>query len=421
MTSLSFLGACNEVGSSGILVDTGTEKILMDYGVKINQDPIQYPEEVKTKLNSILLTHGHLDHSGAIPYLFHQGQKCPLIGQDITRPFVRMLWHDTIKIAKMEGIECRFTDYDIKRGLKKYQPVSYRKPVKIGGTKITSFDAGHIPGSSMFLLETNGKKILYTGDFNSEDTQLISGCDWNIPKPDILITESTYAGKEHPDRQNEEMKFVKFVKDTLANDGVAVVSSFAISRSQEALLILEKYGIKAKVYIDGMAKKATDIINKYPHLLIEYNSVKNAMTRLGVKYIQHRAQREKIIKGPCVIITTSGMLCGGAVVYYLKKLHGNEDCSLSLTGFQVSETEGDNLLRTGRYVHDDLDLKVKMDVRKFDFSAHASDSNLNEFIEEMGPKKVFCVHGDDTKGFADRLNDKGIDAESPTRGQEFKL
>jgi len=115
------------------------------------------------------------------------------------------------------------------------------------------------------------------------------------------------------------------------------------------------------------------------------------------------------------------MLCGGAVVYYLKKLHGNEDCSLSLTGFQVSETEGDNLLRTGRYVHDDLDLKVKMDVRKFDFSAHASDSNLNEFIEEMGPKKVFCVHGDDTKGFADRLNDKGIDAESPTRGQEFKL
>ncbi|PIX50660.1 MAG: MBL fold metallo-hydrolase, partial [Candidatus Aenigmarchaeota archaeon CG_4_8_14_3_um_filter_37_24] len=92
----------------------------------------------------------------------------------------------------------------------------------------------------------------------------------------------------------------------------------------------------------------------YPHLQKEYNSVNNAITRMGVKFVEHPAQRKKIIKNPCVVVTTSGMLSGGAVVYYLKKLHGREDCSLALTGFQVPDTEGDRLLKTGRYVHDDV-------------------------------------------------------------------
>jgi len=421
LTSLSFLGACNEVGSSAILVDTGTEKILMDYGVKISKTPIEYPEKITERLNSVLLTHTHLDHSGGIPYLFHQGQKCPVIGQEITRPFSRMLWNDSIKIARLEEMQCRFNDTDVKRALKKYQPINYRKPVKIGQSTITSYDAGHIPGSSMFFVQTNGKKILYTGDFNTDDTQLVAGCDWDIPSPDVLITESTYAGREHPNRENEERKFVEMVRDTLANDGVAVLSSFAIARSQELLLILDKYGFKVPVYVDGMAKKATTIINDYPHLQKEYNSVSNAMKAMNVKFIEHHAQRKKIIKNPCIIITTSGMLCGGAVVYYLKRLHDREDCSLALTGFQVPDTEGDKLLKTGRYLHDDLDLKVNMQVRKFDFSAHASHSDLVDFIGKMGAKKVFCVHGDNTKGFADELSTQGVDAEAPSRGQEFEI
>ncbi|MBL7170278.1 MAG: MBL fold metallo-hydrolase [Candidatus Aenigmarchaeota archaeon] len=421
MTSLSFLGACNDVGSSAILVDTGSEKILMDYGVKLKENPIEYPEEVKEKLNSILLTHSHLDHSGAVPYLFHNGQNCSVIGQEITRPFSRMLWFDSIKIAKLEGTKCRFNDTDVRRVLKKYQVVDYRKPVKIGKATVTSYDAGHIPGSAMFLLETNGKKILYTGDFNTDDTRLLSGCDRDIPSPDILITECTYGGKEHPDREKEERKFIEMIRGTLANDGVAVVACFAIARSQEALLILNDYGIKAPVYIDGMTQKATTIVNNYPHLQKDYNSVKNAMARMGVKFIEHPMQRRKVIKNPSIVITTSGMLSGGPVAYYLKKLHDREDCSLILTGFQVPDTEGDRLLKTGRYVHDDVDVKVDMNVRKFDFSAHASNSDLIDFVKKMNAEKVFCVHGDNTKGFAEELCSEGKNAIGPSRGESYSV
>jgi putative mRNA 3-end processing factor len=266
MGKLSFLGACSEVGSSGVLVDTGTEKILMDYGVKVGEDPIEYPEEVKNKLNSILLTHTHLDHSGAIPYLYHQKQKCPLIGQEITLPFSRMLWKDSLKIAKMEGKKIRFTGHDVRRAVKKFRAIDYRTPFRIGKSRVTAYDAGHIPGSCMFLVENGEKKILYTGDFNTDGTRLLAGCDWDIPTPDILVTEATYAGKEHPNRQNEERNFIQMVNDTLANDGIAVVACFAIARSQEVMLILDNYGIKVPVYVEGMARQATDIINDYRHL-----------------------------------------------------------------------------------------------------------------------------------------------------------
>ncbi|MBD3155944.1 MAG: MBL fold metallo-hydrolase [Candidatus Aenigmarchaeota archaeon] len=419
MTKVSFLGACNEVGSSAVLVDTGTEKMVMDYGVKLQEDPVQYPEEVKGKLNSILLTHTHLDHSGAVPYLYHQGQKCPLIGQDITLPFSRMLWYDSIKIAKMEGKRIKFNGHDIRRSVKKFRGVEYRKPFKIGKSRVTSYDAGHIPGSSMFFIENGGKKILYTGDFNTDDTRLLAGCDWDIPKPDVLVTESTYAGKEHPNREEEERKLIEVVNDTIANDGIAVIACFAIARSQEVMLILDNYGIKAPVYVEGMARQATDIVNDHPHLQNEYNSLKRAMKNMNVKYIQHHMQRKKIAKDPCVVITTSGMLSGGAVVYYLKRLHNREDCSLIMTGFQVPDTEGDNLLKTGRYVHEELDFKVKMNVNKFDFSAHSSDSDIISFIQKLSPKKVFCVHGERTDTFANDLNSKGFDAVSPKKGEEF--
>ncbi|MEM5792900.1 MAG: MBL fold metallo-hydrolase [Candidatus Aenigmatarchaeota archaeon] len=418
---ISFLGACNEVGSSGILVDTGTEKILMDYGIKIQENPIQYPEDVREKVSCILLTHAHLDHSGGIPYLFNKGQNCPLMGQDITKPFSKMLWYDSLKIASMDDTQIRFSEKDIKRSLRKYNSIEYRKPFSIGKTKIMALDAGHIPGSCMFLLETQNKRILYTGDFNTEDTRLIRGCDWEVPKVDILITESTYAGKEHPEREKEEGKFAEMVRETLLNDGVVVISSFAIARAQEVLLILENFGFKSNIFIDGMTQKATNIINKYPHLQKRYNSVKSSLKKMKVRFIQHPAQRKRVIKKPSIIITTSGMLSGGAVVYYLKHLHDRENCSLILTGFQVPDCEGDRLLKTGRYVYGELDLKVKMNVKKFDFSAHSSDSNLLEFIERVRPKKVFCVHGDSTPNFSERLCSMGFKAEAPFKGQEIEV
>jgi len=418
---LSFLGGTREVGRSAILFQTGNENILLDYGIKIEKKPTEYPSPVDVKLNGILLSHAHLDHSGAVPVLFHQKQKCPVYGLEITRPFSRLLWFDSLKISRCEGEKTMYTEKDIRTALKKFIPVRYHEPFTLGRTRITPFDAGHIPGSAMFLLEVEGKKVLYTGDLKLSDTRLTGGADMDIPDVDVLIIESTYAQREHPDRQEEELKFMDAIKYAVTNGGLAIVPCFALARSQEVLLILDEYELNYPIYIDGMAQKATNIINRYPYLQREYNCVRKALVRTGAKFVDHPARRRKIIKQSCVVITTSGMLTGGAVVYYIKKLFDRQDCSLLLTGFQMPGTEGANLLKTGRYIHDSLDLEVKMFVKKFDFSSHASRSELFEFVKKVRPKKVFCVHGDKTNNFADELQACGFDAVAPSQDESFTV
>jgi putative mRNA 3-end processing factor len=125
--------------------------------------------------------------------------------------------------------------------------------------------------------------------------------------------------------------------------------------------------------------------------------------------------RNKIIRNPCVILSTSGMLNGGPIVWYIKKLFDDENCSLVLSSFQVEGTPGKILLETGKYINEKagLDLKLKMFVRKLDFSSHLGKSELFEFIEKVNPEKVFCIHGDHTQEFALELKEKGFDAIAP--------
>jgi putative mRNA 3-end processing factor len=419
---LSFLGAVREVGRSAILFDVNTEKILLDYGVKINVKPTQYPKEVKTRLNAILLSHSHLDHSGAVPMLYHQNQTCPVYALEITRPLSKMLLIDSYKVSRHEGEPERYQKKDIKTAIKNFRAIEYKKPFNVGKVRVTFFDAGHIPGSCMTLLETRNKKILYTGDFRLSETRLISGADKDIPEVDVLITESTYSDREHPDRMKEERKMIEAIEDTIVKNGVALISCFALARTQEIILILDEYELNCPIYLDGMSKKATRIINSYPELQREYNSIKRALERLEVKPINNPKMRKKIIKKPCVIVSSSGMLTGGPVVHYIEKMFDRKECTLILTGFQVPGTEGATLLQTGRYIHEDLDLELKMSVRKFDFSSHASRTELFSFVKKVNPNKVFCIHGENTQRFAQELREEhGFDAVAPKDDKVYTL
>jgi len=411
MIQLSFLGAMQTVGASGILVDTGTEKILLDYGTKIREVPPQFPIPIQGKPDAILLSHAHLDHSGGIGIFAANSQGCPIYSINVTKPLTELLLLDSLKISHEEGVSLPFKKRDVEQTMKNFVLIPYRKQFKLHSTKFEFFDAGHIPGSAMILLSFGNKNLLYTGDLKTTDTRLLKKADLDLPKIDYLITESTYSDREHANRKEQEKELVKIIDETLAVDGHCLIAGFAVGRLQEILLILDKHGIDYPVYLDGMAKKATTIINQHKSLLKEPESLDKALKR--VEYVGSERSRKRALKRPSVILTTSGMLTGGPVIWYLKKLYADRRSSLVLTGWQLEDTPGKILLETGRLITKDLDLEVKMFVKRLDFSAHAGRSELFEFIEKLNPEKVFCVHGDHTEEFASELREKGFDAVAP--------
>lgn len=411
MIQLSFHGAIACVGASAVLVDTGTEKIVMDYGTKIRETPTVFPIPIQGKPDAVIVSHTHLDHAGGIPIFSANGNSVPIYGISVTKPLSELLLLDSIKISREEGAELPFAKTDVKNTMKNFVPIEYRKPFKVHKTEVTAFDAGHIPGSIMTYLDFGKKSLLYTGDFNTNSTRLLKKAEENLPDIDVLITESTYSDRDHQDRKQQEKRLIEIIEDTLSSDGTCFVAGFAVGRIDEILLVLNHFGVDYPIYVDGMAKKAITIINQHRDLLKIPGELDKILK--DVQYVEGESMRKRIVKNPCVILSTSGMLTGGPIVNYIKKFYNDRNSSLVLTSFQLEGTPGKNLLETGKFVTGDLDLDMKMFVKRLDFSSHVGKKELFEFVKKVNPERIYCVHGDHTEEFANELNQQGFNAIAP--------
>ena len=423
---LKFLGGAREVGRSGVLLDTGNEKILLDYGIKIiteAEGPLQEPEiplKVSLDLDGVLLSHAHLDHSGFVPNLYHRGYRGSLYTTATTLDLARILLKDSIKLADIRNQEKHFFKKDLDVMERNEYRITYGQQFYIEKTSIGVYDAGHIPGSVSFHLDTGKKTLVYSGDIKVRDTELLRGLEPIRESTDILIMESTYGDREHPDREEQERELVSKVKETLEMGGVAMLPCFAVGRAQEVLLILKKYGLdRERVYLDGMAIDATQVILRYPELIKRVKQLEKMFNR--VTKVRNNRERDKIINEPCVIVTTSGMLNGGPIVHYIEKLYNSEKSSIILTGFQVPGSAGYVLRETGNFVTETKTFKVKCSVHFIDLSAHAGRSELFEYVKMVSPEKIFVVHGDACERFARELQEQGYDAYAPKNGETCEI
>lgn len=434
MTKISFLGACREVGRSAVLIESNNgAQCILDYGVRFTEEERLPSNGDINNLKAIALSHCHIDHSGGLPLLF-KNNDVPLFTNPLTLRISEILLEDMIRISNFpypfgyrELQKARQNAFFLKNKVRQKIDEDFY---------ITFFNAGHIPGSVSILVEVDNKRILYTGDINNQETNLVSPANSHeLPEIDVLITESTYSLREHPLRENLEKSFIDDTLNIIENGGNVLVPAFGVARSQEVLLILEKYNFKSDIFIDGLARKILTEYSQFPDSFKDFARYKSAVKKAQLVSREWRKKLKKRARG--LIISPSGMLKGGAAIEYIPSFLSDPSSAVYLVGYQVEGTPGRKLIderifefkedKKRRYQSYDLLIEAKCDINYYDFSSHADKIHLNNYINNLTfrdeSKFIFCVHGDEksTTSFAHDLSKRDFNSVAPETGESYKI
>lgn len=389
MTELHFLGGCKTIGRSAYLIENERGTVLLDYGAAFNGHPT-FPPLAKPRNLVVALSHAHLDHSGGLPLLF-AGGSAPVYMTAITRDLIRVLLEDMQRVSQYY---LPFEEEEIQQLLRRVKIVEYEKPVELEtGFTLTFYDAGHIPGSAAILVEADDASVLYTGDINTINTQLLRGAQIPVKDPNAVILESTYALTRHDPRDEVERNFMENTTEVLDDEGVVLVPAFSVARAQEVACILDQYRLSCPLYLDGLAREASRVFLRHPPFFRDYQLLRNALNK--TKWVQSRTEREKALKEPCVIIAPAGMLKGGIAAMYLSQIMHDPKNAIMLVGYQVEGTPGRDLLEKGTFDSGSGPQKVKARIRFFDFSSHAGQDQLLELGSSFTKaSRLHTVHGE---------------------------
>ena len=390
--NVKVLGAAGEVGRSGFLVTCGRTNLLLDYGIKTGKrgDPPEYPSHVKPRdIDGIIITHAHLDHSAFVPSLFVSGNT-DVYATPPTIDLSKLLIEDMLKIGRDQY---PFDIRELNNMLRNTKEIGFRHKITKGDAKFELRESGHVIGGSTILVESEGKRLFYTGDIKTGGSRMVQAADLDIGDIDLLITESTYSQTKQTPRIQSEQDLVDFANEIVGRGGILFIPSFSVERSQNIACTLYNANFKHKVIMDGMALKVNEIIFRHSEYLRDPKIFADAINRSTA--IKTHAERVRAVKEPCVVISPAGMLVGGNAVYYLQELAFDRSNGIALVSYQGEGTPGRRLIDAGKVFVRGRERDAQAEVRQFEFSGHADRDELFAMISKIqGNPKVLTVHGD---------------------------
>lgn len=452
---LTFLGGADEVGASCTLVEIAGKRILVDAGIRISprtsrgiqNDQLPDLRAITDAggIDVILVTHAHTDHTGALPLVMEQYPHIPVIATRPTQVLTRILQADAQNIMRSrqehEGELPIFDEIASQRLMDAFQTVEFYQPLKLGeGLQVTYHPAGHIAGAAMLVFESQEGTLVMSGDVSLNNQRAVVSAKIPNIKADALVLESTYGGRLHANRDAEEKRLIEALKSVTDNGGKVLIPAFALGRSQELLQIILAYRdvLDVPVYADGMVRSVCVGYNTFPDLLpkhtVKLAGENDLFFRQKVYPVTSHAMREQIINSPdpCVIVSSSGMLTGGASVGYALALAPRPENAIFLTGYQDEEAPGrrlQDLLRsrkdadqTGQTATLKIDNKtvtVRCQVDTYSLSAHADEMELVSMADSLDPDVILLVHGDHSarNSVASALRQRGRRTLTPKIGQ----
>ncbi|KAM6371497.1 integrator complex subunit 11 isoform 1-T4 [Pluvialis apricaria] len=411
------LGAGQDVGRSCILVSIAGKNVMLDCGMHMGyNDDRRFPDfsyitqngRLTDFLDCVIISHFHLDHCGALPYFSEMvGYDGPIYMTHPTKAICPILLEDYRKITvDKKGETNFFTSQMIKDCMKKVVAVHLHQTVQVDEElEIKAYYAGHVLGAAMFQIKVGCESVVYTGDYNMTPDRHLGAAWIDKCRPDLLISESTYATTIRDSKRCRERDFLKKVHETVERGGKVLIPVFALGRAQELCILLETFwermNLKAPIYFStGLTEKA----NHYYKLFITWTNQKIRKT-----FVQRNMFEFKHIKafdrafadnpGPMVVFATPGMLHAGQSLQIFRKWAGNEKNMVIMPGYCVQGTVGHKILSGQRKLEMEgrQILEVKMQVEYMSFSAHADAKGIMQLIRQAEPRNVLLVHGEAKK------------------------
>jgi len=468
---ITFRGAARTVTGSKHQIDVDGKSYLLDCG--LFQGRRKESRELNSrfafdpaKLEAVILSHAHIDHSGALPALVKRGFEGPIYTTPASADLCGKMLLDSGHIQEKDAeylnrrrsrrrridpgfnsgaVEPLYTKDDAQRSLKQFKTVDYREPTAISdGLSYECYDAGHILGSSSVTLHhrkgSKTTRLVFSGDVGRRGLPIIRDPQ-NVPPADYLIMESTYGGRLHRRGQDVKDQLASVVRKTVERGGNIIVPAFAVGRTQQLVILLneltqEKRIPEIPIFVDSpLATNATEIYRAHPecydaeartHLLDQRDPFAFGRLRYTRNVDESKALND--LDYPFVVISASGMCEAGRILHHLKAHLPDPRNTVLITGYQAEHTLGRKLLEGHREVPVfGRPVSVRADVKKLnELSAHADHDELLTWLEPVAPtlKKIFLVHGE--VGPAEKLRDAikeryKIDAYIPNVNETVKL
>ncbi|KAJ1962933.1 Integrator complex subunit 11 [Dispira parvispora] len=438
------LGAGQDVGRSCILVTLGGRNIMFDCGMHMGyNDERRFPDftyiskdgSFNDVLDCIIISHFHLDHCGALPYFTEMcGFDGPIYMTHPTKAICPILLEDYRKITvERKGETNFFTSQQLKDCMKKVITVNLHETHWLDDEiEIKAYYAGHVLGAAMFYVRVGEESIVYTGDYNMTPDRHLGAAWIDKVRPDVLVTETTYATTIRDSKRSRERDFLTKVYDCVTQGGKVIIPVFALGRAQELCILIETFwdrmGLKVPVYFSaGLTEKA----NNYYKLFISWTNqkIKDTFIHRNMFDFKHikpwdRAYADQ--PGPMVLFATPGMLHIGTSLEVFKKWCHDRKNMVIMPGYCVAGTVGAKVLAGQKVIEIDSfnTIHVQLQVKNLSFSAHADAKGIMQLIRQCEPRNVVLVHGEKSKmGFLKSkiMQEFSIPCFDPANGESIDI
>jgi metallo-beta-lactamase family protein len=434
---LTFLGAAGEVTGSQHLIETSSARILLDCGLFQGRSSETRPKNEKfrctpQKLDVVILSHAHIDHCGRLPALSKAGYRGAIVCSHATADIADIMLRDSAHIQQedaryrqkkefnrsSESDKPLYTIDDVRKMSKQFEPIGFHEWKEVHkGVRVRLHHAGHILGASVVELELldDGeiKRLVFTGDLGRRNQPIL-----NDPEPvercDVLISESTYGNRMHPDSGDVKAELQRVICDASTRQGKVIVPAFSLGRTQMLVYLMnelrnENAMCRVPVFVDSpLATRLTEAHREHSdqmddevRLTLKHDD--DVFDFTGLTYVQ--SQDESIAlnrrKGPFVVIAAGGMCENGRVVHHLKNAVSDEANTIMIIGFQAEHTLGRQIVERRpelKILGRQYPLRARVEIVN-GLSAHADAGDFQWWFgalqKQGGAGQIFLVHGED--------------------------